>query len=153
MLNKPGNIHCKQQGIVLVVALLILMVMTVVGVSMLSSNTLNERMASNMQQKYTTFQAADSCVASTMQQHSLIDQSVQTELTQNYDCIAAGNLNNVSTATSSISPPGAGTKCNGTSVKTHECVPMTITSNATLASGSNSTVSQVVASRVPKLNN
>lgn len=51
-----------QQGIVLVVALLILIVMTILGVSMLSSSTLEERMASNIQAKSITFQAAESCV-------------------------------------------------------------------------------------------
>jgi len=52
----------KQRGIVLVVALLILVVMTVLGVSMLSSSTLEERMASNLQSQNATFQAAESCV-------------------------------------------------------------------------------------------
>ena len=52
----------NQQGIVLVVALLILVVMTILGVSMLSSSTLEERMASNVQAKNITFQAAESCI-------------------------------------------------------------------------------------------
>jgi len=52
----------KQQGIVLVVALLILVVMTVLGTSMLSSASLGERMASNLQSQNVTFQAAESCI-------------------------------------------------------------------------------------------
>lgn len=55
----------KQQGIVLVVALLILVVMTVLGVSMLSSSTIEERMASNLQSQNVTFQAAESCIRTT----------------------------------------------------------------------------------------
>jgi len=51
-----------QQGIVLVVALLILVVMTILGVSMLSSATLEERMASNLQGQNLTFQTAESCI-------------------------------------------------------------------------------------------
>jgi len=46
----------KQQGIVLVVALLILVVMTILGVSMLGTSALEERMASNIQSQNITFQ-------------------------------------------------------------------------------------------------
>lgn len=56
----------KQQGIVLVVALLILIVMTVLSVSMLRSSTLEERMAGNLQSQNTTFQAAESCIRTTL---------------------------------------------------------------------------------------
>lgn len=52
----------NQQGIVLVVSLLILVVMTILGVSMLSSATLEERMASNLQGQNITFQTAESCI-------------------------------------------------------------------------------------------
>ncbi len=52
----------NQQGIVLVVSLLILVVMTILGVSMLSSATLEERMASNLQGQNLTFQTAESCI-------------------------------------------------------------------------------------------
>jgi len=56
----------KQQGIVLVVALLILVVMTILGVSMLGTSALEERMASNIQSQNITFQAAESCIRSTL---------------------------------------------------------------------------------------
>lgn len=56
----------KQKGIVLVVALLILMVMTVIGTSMLSTSTLEELMASNFQADNVTFQAAKSCFKDTI---------------------------------------------------------------------------------------
>ena len=52
----------KQQGVVLVVALLILVVMTILGVSMLSSASLEERMASNLQGQNIPFQTAESCI-------------------------------------------------------------------------------------------
>lgn len=56
----------KQQGVVLVIALLILVVMTVLGVSMLSTSSMEERMASNLQSKSITFQAAESCIRSAL---------------------------------------------------------------------------------------
>ena len=64
---KPTITHSRhnaknQQGIVLVVALLILLVMTILGISMLSSSTMEERMASNIQAQQVTFQAAESCI-------------------------------------------------------------------------------------------
>ncbi|MCW9024112.1 MAG: PilX N-terminal domain-containing pilus assembly protein [Gammaproteobacteria bacterium] len=56
----------QQQGIVLVVALLILMVMTVIGTSMLSTATMEERMANNLQTSNAAFQAANSCFKDTI---------------------------------------------------------------------------------------
>jgi type IV pilus assembly protein PilX len=48
----------KEQGFVLITALLLLIVMTLLGVSAISSVTLQERMASNMREKAQAFESA-----------------------------------------------------------------------------------------------
>ena len=58
------NTFNKQQGVVLVVGLLMLLVITIVGVTAMSSTTSNERMAANNQFKTIGFQAAESAIYS-----------------------------------------------------------------------------------------
>ncbi|MGF1548023.1 MAG: PilX N-terminal domain-containing pilus assembly protein [Thiotrichales bacterium] len=53
----------QQRGAVLIVALLILLVMTIIGVSAMKSTTLDERIAANTQFKTTTFQTSESALA------------------------------------------------------------------------------------------
>ena len=53
----------KQQGVVLFVSLVILLVLTILGVTAISSTTMEERMAFNHQQSDLTFQAAESGIA------------------------------------------------------------------------------------------
>ena len=53
----------KQAGVVLVVALVMLVVLTLIGVTSMSSSTLEMKVASNMQQHNVAFQAAQSRLA------------------------------------------------------------------------------------------
>lgn len=53
----------KQSGVVLVMALVMLTVLTLIGVTSMSSSTLEVKVASNMQQHNTAFQAAQSRLA------------------------------------------------------------------------------------------
>lgn len=56
------NLNYKsQQGVVLVVSLLFLAIMTILGVSAMSTNVIEEKMVSNVRQQRQIFQAADSC--------------------------------------------------------------------------------------------
>ncbi len=52
----------KQKGVVLVIGLLMLLVITIVGVTAMSSTTSNERMAANNQFHTISFQAAESAI-------------------------------------------------------------------------------------------
>lgn len=52
----------KQQGAVLIVSLLVLLVLTLIGVSSLDGSIMEEKMASNAQVSTTTFQAAESAI-------------------------------------------------------------------------------------------
>lgn len=53
----------KQAGVVLIMALVLLTVLTLIGVSSMSSSTLEMKVASNMQQHNTAFQAAQARLA------------------------------------------------------------------------------------------
>ena len=56
------NIQTKQQGFVLVIGLLMLVVITIVGVTAMSSTSSNERMTANSQFQTISFQAAESAI-------------------------------------------------------------------------------------------
>ncbi len=55
-------VQARQQGAVLVVSLILLLVMTILGVSSMSSTTMQERMAGNLRDNNLAFQAAESAL-------------------------------------------------------------------------------------------
>lgn len=61
-INVASPIKHKQQGAVLIVSLLVLLVLTIIGLSSLDNSIMEEKMASNAQISTTTFQAADSAI-------------------------------------------------------------------------------------------
>jgi len=56
------NTHGKQSGAALVVSLLILMVMTLLGVSSMQTTTMEEKMASNTREHQQAFEAAEAAL-------------------------------------------------------------------------------------------
>ena len=52
----------RQQGVALVMAMVFLLILTLIGVSALSSTSLQEKMAGNSQNKHAAFQAAESAL-------------------------------------------------------------------------------------------
>lgn len=60
---KAWSVPGRQTGMVLIMALLMLMVLTIIGVSSMSSSTLEMKVASNMQQRNIAFQAAQARLA------------------------------------------------------------------------------------------
>ncbi len=62
MRNQLDNLQAprQQQGVVLVTALVFLVILTLLGITAMSTNTLDERMASNSQDLNRAFQAAES---------------------------------------------------------------------------------------------
>jgi len=60
---KTWSVPGRQTGMVLIMALLMLMVLTLIGVSSMSSSSLEMKIASNMQQRNIAFQAAQSRLA------------------------------------------------------------------------------------------
>lgn len=57
--QSPRN---RQQGVALIMALAFLMILTIIGVTALSTTSLQEKMAGNVQDKHTAFQAAESAL-------------------------------------------------------------------------------------------
>ena len=55
--------HYQQQGSILVVSLLILVVLTMIGVSSMSSSSLQERMSGNFRDREIAFQSAEAAVS------------------------------------------------------------------------------------------
>ena len=66
----------KQQGATLFVALIILVIVSLVGVTAMKNANVEEQMASNLYQKNLTFQASESAVESTINNTSLIQQAL-----------------------------------------------------------------------------
>lgn len=139
----------KQQGIVLVVALLILVVMTVLSVSMLSSSTLEERMASNLQSQNTTFQAAESCIRTVLlpanenlrQIAALALDSNPNAATNPINC--AFNNNTIPAQVNFSAPPPGG-MISGFTLGKIKTYPLALNSTSTLVSGTNSSVQEVI---------
>jgi type IV pilus assembly protein PilX len=59
---KINTIHKKQSGAALVVSLLILLVMTLIGVSSMQTTTMEEKMASNTREHQQAFEAAEAAL-------------------------------------------------------------------------------------------
>lgn len=60
--HKSQSTNTKQGGAVLVVSLLVLLVLTLIGISSLDNSVLEEKMASNAQTSTTTFQKAETSI-------------------------------------------------------------------------------------------
>ena len=73
----------RQQGVALVMAMLFLLILTLIGVSALSSTSMQEKMAGNSQNKHAAFQAAESAL---IEGESLVQgwtSSTEPDFTQN----------------------------------------------------------------------
>jgi len=77
----------QQNGFVLVACLIILLVLTVLGVSSMNTATLQQRMAANSQNKYGTFQIAESAIDDTFKAGTDINTVISngTPVTTTYD--------------------------------------------------------------------
>lgn len=70
--------YIKQTGAALITCLMLLVVMTILGVSAITSSTMEERMAGNVRNKHVSFQAAEAAirVAEVYTEATLSDDSV-----------------------------------------------------------------------------
>jgi len=101
----------QQRGVVLVVSLLILLVLTLLGISSLDSSIMEEKMASNAQTASSTFQAAESAIRKTFYAESLDPAGAvahaESGTTETYDAdgdITAGTVMSVPSTTSKTTP-------------------------------------------------
>ncbi|HEB87668.1 MAG TPA: hypothetical protein ENI68_11735 [Gammaproteobacteria bacterium] len=142
--------HKNQKGIVLVVALLILIVMTVLSVSMLSSSMLEERMASNLQSQNTTFQAAESCIRTTLQPANEVSrQNAALALDINPNTIVTPikctfDNTTIPAQVDFSAPPPGGMISGFTTGGVVKAYPMALSGTSSLVSGTSSTVQEVI---------
>ena len=121
----------RQQGMALAVSLVLLIAITIVGVTTLSGTRLNERIASNTQQKAITFEVAESSINSVW--------SV-TDMLGSLDLLPTGSMNDPDP----VSPPGIDailsadydqTNSNGVSVDVTAAVTIQYCGETTLPTG------------------
>ena len=78
----------KQQGVALAISLLLLVAMTIIGVSTLTGTRLNEQVTSNAQQKAITFEAAESAISTVWDAEEMMDAVEQFPNTPYHNPIA-----------------------------------------------------------------
>lgn len=77
-MRQPQLPQSNQRGFVLVVCLIILLVLTVLGVNNMGTSNLEARMAANSQNKFATFQVAESAIEDTFASGTDIDSVAAT---------------------------------------------------------------------------
>jgi type II secretory pathway pseudopilin PulG len=80
--TKPGNtlaitLH-RQQGVALVVAIVILLILTILGITAMSTSSLQEKMSGNIQEQTRAFQAAESGLTTAFTATGVFDVAVET---------------------------------------------------------------------------
>lgn len=162
-MNTLQSIHSmkSQQGFVLIVSILILMVVTMLGVTGLSTATLEGRMAHNLQHNMFAFQSAESIIKDTImigEPNDTTYSSATDPYLLAYDSGAAVNINpdmatyqaaisggvaTISTAGSTVTQTSIiGANCGDFDVDKFICVPFEINAVATIDT-SNATVNNI----------
>ena len=62
MIYSSQNANQKQRGAVLIVSLVVLLLMTIIGISSMKTTTLEERMSGNMRDQNLSFQSAEAAI-------------------------------------------------------------------------------------------
>jgi hypothetical protein len=137
----------SQQGFVLIVSLLILMVITMIGVTAVSTSTLEGRMAHNLLHSMYAFQAAESAIEDTIRAGNPFDPDYviavdPTLIAFNTAAATVYNppmavyqapiTNAIITAPSTVSQSGPGNVCPGYSAGEYMCIPFLINTIATI---------------------
>lgn len=156
------KLKLRQRGTVLIVSLLILLVMTIIGVSAVSTTSLEEKMASSFQQVEVAFQAAESTINAVFQDGTPGSQGYDGTSDPLVDAVSAGvgavtttrtfnmdpnnyQANTTVTGTATISysgetaAPGYSMKVGGGGIADHI---FTVTATATIAATNASSTHQ-----------
>lgn len=96
MQNQVGY---NQKGAVLITSLLMLLALTIIGISCISNRILDQRMTGNMQLRYESIQLADSGISAAMSQEDNFDGSDQSDI---YDSDGSNDLNDDVNATVNV---------------------------------------------------
>jgi Tfp pilus assembly protein PilX len=100
--------HATQRGTALVVALIMLMILTMLGIAAMGTTTLEEKMASNMQEGTRAFQAAESGLAKAASTTGTLDLNATTTNSFSIDSGKGGSAE-VKTTFLQYSKPKRGT--------------------------------------------
>ena len=119
----------QQQGFVLIVSLLVLLVITMIGVTALSTATLEGRMAYNQQHAMYAFQAAESAIEDTVRASNpqapgydiATDPIITSSFYPSMQSYSAPLTNAEITATVTVSQVNNGAICPGFSLELYSC--------------------------------
>lgn len=113
-MNIQPSTHFKHQsGTVLIVTLILVIVMTIIGVSVMGSTRLNERIVGNAQEKQRAFEAADSATRYAISMINGVGKNIVMDLTLNasspalYDLRSSGSGIDTSTGNKLIADWGS----------------------------------------------
>ncbi|MEM9386121.1 MAG: PilX N-terminal domain-containing pilus assembly protein [Pseudomonadota bacterium] len=101
---RPARLAAPQRGAALVVGLVLLLVMTLLGVTGISSNTLDLVMAGNTQHSQDAFEAAESAIQAEVLRGPLEDIAVP-RTTEDYQFAAGVTADTTTTYNSTQLPP------------------------------------------------
>jgi len=147
----------SQQGFVMVVSIMILVVITMIGVTAISTSTLEGRMAYNLQHAMYAFQAAESAIEETIRAGNPFDPDYTIPADPTLDAYNTGLdsvfnpamasyqqpiTNSVITAPSTVSQMGPGGACPGYSASEYLCIPFQINTIVTIDT-SNASVNHI----------
>lgn len=119
---KSPQLAAQQNGVALIVGLVILLVLTIIGIAAIKGSTQQERMASNFQQQSQTFQTAESSIrlvmghlapaplpspAPVMPPRPRVDLSLSPGITYNTDILSIARAGSAWTA-ATATPPATG---------------------------------------------
>lgn len=139
----------QQQGVALVMALVILLIMTLLGITAMGTSSLEEKMAGNIQEATRVFEAAESGLNSAFSDSSAFNLNAPTTKSYTFDSGKSGSASvtttflNTSNAKRSANASGAGFK-----VANFEQ-----TSTATTLTGAKSEIRQGVAQAMQDTSN
>lgn len=129
----------KQQGVVLFISLMILLVLTLLGISSLNGSLMEEKMASNSQTSTTIFQSAESAIRTTYYAENTDDASRSSAFIRAEDntTIALATTDGTTRSAKLVIPANAkeGRRCSGNSNSSEGAVvgrPIEIVGSATM---------------------
>lgn len=140
----PGNLSPRRsRGVALVTSMVILLILTIIGIAAMRTSSLEERMAGNVQETTSAFEAAESGLNKTLNQAGSL--SLTTEVTKNYSFGSAQVV--TKTKFKEFAPPKRGS---GYSATNFDSANFDQNSTGSTGGGARTTVHRGVAQIVPK---
>jgi len=106
--NGMRNLPTRQHGAVLVIGLLILLVLTLLGVTSMSTSTMEERMSSNSMNANFAFQMAETAVTSAMKNLTTVVTAMNSANAVSGPTVTYGSGNLAATGNSQVTYVGEG---------------------------------------------